>query len=222
MCNRKATVTSSVKPSRSREVPLGRSALWLCVGYGIGASLGGALAMGVGLRAIDYSTGLAVVWPLVIGMMAAVLLIVGTMPMQRITINAAAAKVIEQHGVAGVARVRHVAMTSAGTVKTVSVSLDARSAKGRSIRSELVWKLPAVDALKLHPKAVIPVRIDPVSPSRMVFDSEASLHDWSGLDPNEVFSVRNRFMERLSTFRPASAVALVVGVGAGVALGLWS
>lgn len=211
---------SLLHETHRREVPLGRSALWACVGYGIGAATVGFLYFVLGLKQAEFSTGLVIVWPLLIGLMGMVLLMVGTMPAHRIAISVAAAEYIEEHGVMGVARIRHVTMTQTGSLKTVSVSLDARWRKERNIRSELVWKLSAIDALKMTPGAIIPVRIDPDAPSRIVFDTRANLQNRTGIDPNEAFSVRNRFLERLATFRPASAVAMGLGllVGALIAL----
>lgn len=201
-------------------MPLGRSALWLCVGYGVGALLGWLINLIFHHSHNEFSAGLTLIWPLLIGLMGGVLLIIGTMPGPRIAISTSAARAIEKDGVPGVARIRYINSTHSGTFKTVTVSLDVATSATRIFRSELVWKLSAVDTMNLHPGAIIPVRIDPRAPSRVVLDTRASLHEHTGPDPNEVFSVRNRFRRRLAMFRPVSVVATAVGAAMGLTLGL--
>ena len=205
----------------SRNLPLGRSALWLCVGYGLGAVIGWAVHVLFNVGHPQYSSALTLMWPLLIGLMGGVLLVIGTMPASRIAISVSTANALEQEGTPGLARIRYLNSTTNGSFKTLTVSLDVASSSSRVYRSELVWKLSAVDALKLRPGATIPVRIDPQAPSRVVFDTRATSNDL-GPDPNEVFSVRNRFRRRLSRIRPASCIATLVGFVIGLGIGLFT
>ena len=204
-----------------RNLPLGRSALWLCVGYGCGAAIGSVLHFLLNVGQPQYSSALTLMWPVLIGLMGGVLLVIGTMPSSRIAISMTAANAIEQTGTPGLARIRFLNSTSNGSFKTVSVSLDVACSSSRVYRSELVWKLSAVDAMKLRPGAIIPVRVDSHAPSRVVFDTRATSNDL-GPDPNEVFSVRNRFRRRLSMIRPLSCIATLVGLAVGLGIGLFT
>lgn len=205
----------------SRNLPLGRSALWLCVGYGCGAVTGWLVHVLLHMGHDQYSSALTLMWPLLIGLMGGVLLVIGTMPASRIAISMSAANAIEQEGTPGLARIRYLNSTSNGSFKTLTVSLDVACGSGRVYRSELVWKLSAVDALKLRPGAIIPVRIDAHAPARVVFDTRATSNDL-GPDPNEVFSVRSRFRRRLSMIRPLSCIATLVGFAVGLGIGIFT
>ena len=216
-------LSNPARISPSREVPLGRSALWLCLGLGLGSALGAFAAEAAAADNVPFAqAGLKIFWPLLIAGMAVILLVVGTLPGERIVVSRSAAQRIEEYGIKGVARVRSISVTTAGPVRTVAVSLEARSRQDRTILSDLVWRLDAIDAQNLRRGTVIPVRIDPNHVRRIVLDTRADSRQTTvgGLDPNEVFSAKNKFRSRLHTMRLVSWVALAVGGGFGFLVGM--
>jgi hypothetical protein len=210
--------------SQRREAPLGRAALWLCLGLGGGLGITALLVFLVTGSTptpgvLDETPSLqllALIWPVVLALAAAVLLTVGSIP-RAVHVTRGAAELLLRSGACGLARVLHVRTARTGTQCHVRIALDARMTTGQAVQSRLQWSLDPVDAEMLRPGAVIPVRMDPAEPQRMVLDSRAdSRTALAGVDVDEEFSRKRTVRTRVRMMRMASRWALLAGVLGGI------
>lgn len=208
-------------------MPLGRTALWFCLGLGVGLALTGLASQLVTgsapfvAQAPASTQGLAVAWPFVLAAAASTLLVAGTAPGPFITVPRSLGETLLKSGKPGLARIRRVSVETSGSLRLVSIDLDARSRAGNVLRSRLVWLLEPLDAKMLARGAVIPVRIDRTRPHRMVLDTRAdSRAAQSEIDVNEEFSRRGIRRARLRIFQLPSRIALALGLAAGMVTAL--
>ena len=208
--------------SRRREAPLGRAALWFCVGLGSGILLTAAAALAAtgSVRAlVGASTGirvLALAWPAVLVAAASALLVAGTLAGRTITVPRARAEALLRAGESALARVRRVRVEPHGSRSLVHVALDARRRHGARLGTRVSWRLDPLDARMLARGAVIPVRLDVDAPRHMVLDVRAdSRASVAGVDIDEEFALRGIIRARLRSLRWSSLVAVGLGLLAG-------
>lgn len=184
---------------RRRELPLGRSALWFCLGLGTSLSL---LLAG---RA-DGLDPLFCSWPPMLVLAAAALLALGALPGPVVDVSRRAAALICAHGRRTTARIRSLHVHREGTGRRVCIVLAG------GVRARLVWHLEAVDADRLAVGAVIPVRCDLLNARRAAFDTHADSRV-------SVLPVRTGEAARRQ-LRLVSAVAVAAGCAVGAAVWL--
>ena len=206
---------------RRREAPLGRAALWFCLGLGAGILACAVLvALSGPIRFLAEAPPgvrvLALAWPVVLIAAAASLLHAGTMAACDIAVPRAEAETLLRTGAAGLARIRRVHVERLGSQRLVRIALDARRRSGSALRSRLTWLLEPLDAEMLARGSVIPVRFDAAAPQRMVFDVRADSREHAaGIDVEEEFSPRGILRARLRSVRASSCAALALGLAVG-------
>lgn len=208
-----------------RRLPLGRCALWFCLGLGCALTAAAAAGSTTGrLPGLDAGLRpLLLGWPPVLALAAAWFLALGARPGRTVEVPRRAAGELAARGIPGSARVRTVRRSRAGTgwrlALLVSVRPEARGARpAPPVRSRLVWHLEAVDAERVVAGALIPVRLDPLDPARIAFDARADSRGRSGDLPEGARTWR----ARLAGLRLTSAAGAAAGAAAGLALALGS
>lgn len=217
-------------PPLRRSLPVGRGALWFSFGLGLGMTLVGLLVLwpaGLQPAALAAVTDplarvLLGIWPLLLAACAAGLLALGTAPGAPREIAAGARARILGTGETGVARIRRMRERSRDRRRRVyEVDLVARCSSGLALRSRLAWTLDPVDANRLREGVVIPVRFDRADPARMVLDTRADSRDTAcAIDADRAFTRRRRLLAAVGSVRRSSVAALVLGLSAGVLVGL--
>ncbi|WP_236863711.1 hypothetical protein [Brevibacterium daeguense] len=210
--------------SQRREAPLGRAALWLCLGLGAGLGITalliflitGAIPTPGILDETPALQLLALIWPAVLALAAAVLLAVGSIP-RAVHITRGAAEPLLRSGVRGLARVVRIRATRTGAQCRVKIALDARLPGGRAVPARLQWTVDPVDAEMLRLGAVIPVRMDPAQPRRIVLDSRAdSRTALAGVDVGAQFSRKATLRTRIRMMKTPSRWSLLLGLLGGI------
>lgn len=208
-----------------RIAPLGRSALWLSLGIGIGLALTelvlslttGGIVIPRFLPATPLVQALTLLAPLALVAIATLLLVIGTRPSATIRVPLGTAEALLRSGRPGLARVRRVSIERSGRQRLVTVALDARGADQAPVRTRLIWQLDPVDAGMIVRRGVVPVRMSRTSPAIMALDTRAdSRKSFSEVDVNEEFSASGILRARLRMLRIPSRWALVIGATAGI------
>lgn len=169
----------ALPPARVREVPLGRTALWWCLGLGLGM-IAGELSHLVTRGAIDLPDPAAAdpvlsvvlaVWPWGLAGAAGALLLAG-LAQARVAVDRRESAHLRRAGRPALAQVRRAA-AGPGPRARVDVVLLVPATTGRLYTTALRWELDPIDAGRVQVGAVLPVRVDPADPRRAVLDTEA-------------------------------------------------
>lgn len=211
----------------AREVPVGRTALWLCLGLGTGMVMGelanlilrGTLGLPDAAGASPPVAAALALWPWGLALAAGALLLAGMRPAARIALDRRTAAHLRRTGAPAIATVLHASAPSPGPQAAVDVTLLVVTHAGRMFATDVHWTLDPVDAGTLRRRAVVPVRIDPSAPHRTVLDTLAdSRGSVVGVDPAAAFSARRRLRQAVGRLRRSSRVAVVAGALAGLLL----
>lgn len=204
---------------------MGRTALWWCLGLGMGMVLGELVNLivrgSLGLPdAADASLPVATaltLWPWGLALASAALLLAGMRPAMRIEVDRRTAARLHRTGAPAIASVLQVSEPSPGPRAALDVTLLVLTRTGRMYTTDVHWTLDPVDAGTLRKRAVVPVRIDPSSPHCAALDTlaDSRVHT-AGMDVAAAFSTRRRFQRTVTRTRPSSRVAVLVGTLAGL------
>lgn len=225
-----------------REVPVGRTALWWCLGLGAGMVVGeltnlvlrGTLGLPDAAGASPPVAAALALWPWGLALAAGALLLAGMRPATRITIDRRTAAHIRRTGAPAIATVLRASTPDPGPRAAVEATLLVLTRTGRMFPTDVHWTLDPVDASTVRKRAVVPVRIDPSAPHRTVLDTLADSRGSAagvdpvtgadshvpavGVDPDMAFSARHRLRQAVGRVRRSSRVAVVAGALAGLLL----
>lgn len=216
-----------VPVTASREVPVGRTALWWCLGLGTGMVLGELVNLimrgSLGLPdAADASLPVATaltLWPWGLALASGSLLLAGMRPAARIAVDRRTAAHLRRTGAPAIASVLRASEPSPGSRAALDVTLLVLTRSGRMFSTDVHWTLDPVDAGTLRKKAVVPVRIDPSSPHCAALDTVAdSRVHTAGVDLAAAFSARRRLRQTVARTRRSSRIAVLAGTLAGLLL----
>ena len=211
-------------PSARREVPVSRTALWWCLGLGLGMVLGELIQLltpgervlpALATASPEVASAVAV-WPWGLAAASGALLLVGMRPVARVAVDRRTAVGLRRTGRPAIAKVMRVSDPAPGPRALVAASLLVLSPTGRIYSSDVHWMLDPVDAGSLRTGAVIPVRVDPQAPHTVALDTLAdSRARMDGIDPETAFSTRRRLRQLVTRMRGWSRIAVLAGAVGG-------
>lgn len=210
-----------------REMPVGRTALWWCLGLGLGMVAGelihllteGRILLPTAAAGSPLLTHVLTVWPWGLAAAAGALLLVGMRPVARIEVDRRTAAHLCRTGTSAIAKVLRASTPRPGPRAAVDASLLLRSPAGVIYSSDVHWTLDPVDAGRLRTGAVVPVRVDPHAPHVAALDTLAdSRARLDGIDADAAFSTRRRVAQLVHRLRGWSRIAVATGIVAGLVI----
>lgn len=213
--------------AEGRATPVGRTALWWCLGLGVGmvgGELVNLLTLGtVGLPDAAHASPLLAatlaLWPWGLAVAAGALLMAGMRPAARIGIDRRTAAHVRRAGAPAIAKVMRASEPTPGTRAGLDATLLIRTPTGHMFSTDVHWTLDPVDAGSVRKRSVLPVRLDPSAPRRAVLDTQADSRAFApGVDLDTAFSARRRLRRMVDRTRWSSRIALLVSGAAGLLL----
>src|SRR5699024_8542365 len=137
-----------------REVPVGRTALWWCLGLGTGMVLGelanlvvrGTLGLPDAAGASPPVAAALALWPWGLALAAGALLLAGMRPAARIAIDRRTAAHVRRTGAPAIASVLRASAPSPGPRAAVDARLLVLTRSGRMFPTDVHWTLDPIDA----------------------------------------------------------------------------
>ena len=204
-------------------MPVGRTALWWCLGLGLGMVVGelfhllrhGQIMLPTAATGSPLLTHVLTLWPWGLAAAAGALLLVGMRPVTRIEVDRKTAAHLCRTGTSVIAKVLRASTPRPGPRAAVDASLLLRSPAGFIYSSDVHWTLDPVDAGRLRSGTVVPVRIDPRAPHVAALDTLAdSRSRLDGIDADAAFSARRRAAQLAHRLRGWSRIAVLTGIAA--------
>ncbi len=213
--------------AEGRATPVGRTALWWCLGLGLGMVLGelvnlltlGTLGLPDAAHASPLVAATLTLWPWGLAVAAGALLLAGMRPAARIRIERRTATHIRRTGAPAIARVMKASDPSPGPRAGLEATLLIRTSTGRMFSTDVHWTLDPVDAGSVRKRSVLPVRLDPEAPHRAVLDTQADSRAVApDVDLDRAFSARRRLRQMVQRTRWSSRIAVLVSGALGLLL----
>lgn len=213
--------------AESRATPVGRTALWWCLGLGVGMVGGelvnlltlGTLGLPDAAHASPLVAATLAVWPWGLAVAAGALLLAGMRPAARIWIDRRTAAHVRRTGAPAIAKVMNASEPMPGPRSGLDATLLIRTPTGRMFSTDVHWTLDPVDAGSVRKRSVLPVRLDPSAPRRAVLDTQADSRVFApGVDLDAAFSTRRRLRQMVDRTRWSSRFAALVSGAAGLLL----
>jgi len=211
----------------SRAAPAGRTALWWCLGLGLGMILGelanlltlGSLGLPDAAAASPLVAATLTLWPWGLAGAAGALLLAGMRPASRVWLDRRTTVLIRRTGAPAIAKVMRASEPTPGPRAGLDASLLVRTSTGRMYSTDVHWTLDPVDAGSVRKRVVVPVRIDPTAPRWAALDTQADSRAVApGVDLDSAFSTRRRLRQMLNRTRWSSRIAVLVSGVAGLLL----
>ncbi|MGO1399296.1 MAG: hypothetical protein ACTHYJ_10545 [Brevibacterium yomogidense] len=213
--------------AEGRATPVGRTALWWCLGLGVGMVAGelvslltlGVMGLPDAAQASPLVAATLALWPWGLAVAAGALLLAGMRPAARLEIDRRTAAHIRRTGAPAIAKVMRASDPTPGPRAGLDATLLIRTSTGRMFSTDVHWTLDPVDAGSVRKRSVLPVRLDPSAPRRAVLDTQADSRAFApGVDLDTAFSARRRLRQMVQRTRWSSRIALLVGGLAGLLL----
>lgn len=213
--------------AEGRATPVGRTALWWCLGLGVGMVVGelvnlltlGTLGLPDAAHASPLVAATLTVWPWGLAGAAGALLLTGMRPAARIWIDRRTAAHVRRTGAPAIAKVMRTSEPTPGPRSGLDVTLLIRTRTGRMFSTDVHWTLDPVDAGSVWRRSVLPVRLDPSDPRLAVLDTQADSRAIApGIDLDGAFSTGRRLRQMVDRTRWSSRIAVLVSGAVGLLL----